>query len=134
MSLLLDTQALVWIVNDSPTLGRRARRACDAALAEAELAVATVSFFELAGLLKRGRIRSVLSVRDWRARILSLGVREVPLSAEMAMRASDLENLPGDPFDRLIVGTALVEGATLLTADQPILSWPGSLQRQDASR
>jgi PIN domain nuclease of toxin-antitoxin system len=52
----------------------------------------------------------------------------------MAMRASDLENLPGDPFDRLIVGTALVEEATLLTSDRPILSWPGSLQRQDAGR
>jgi PIN domain nuclease of toxin-antitoxin system len=134
MILLLDTQALVWIVQDSPSLGRRARRACDAALAAAELAIPTVSFFEIGGLLKRARIKSPLSVRDWRARILSLGVREVPLSAEIAMRASDLENLPGDPFDRLIVGTALVEQATLLTSDQPILSWPGNLERQDAAR
>jgi len=134
MTLLLDTQALVWVVTDNPSLGRRARRVCDAALAAAELAVPTVVFYELAGLLKRGRLRSRESVRDWRARILSLGVREVPLSAEGAMRASDLENLPGDPFDRLIVGTALVEQATLLTADQPILSWLGSLARQDARR
>jgi PIN domain nuclease of toxin-antitoxin system len=65
---------------------------------------------------------------------LALGVREVPLSAEAAIRASDLENLPGDPFDRLIVGTALVEQATLLTADQQILSWAGGLERQDAHR
>ena len=55
---------------------------------------------------------------DWRARILSLGVREVALSAEIAMRASDLENLPEDPIDRLIVATALVEEALLMTADQ----------------
>jgi PIN domain nuclease of toxin-antitoxin system len=85
-------------------------------------------------LIKRGRIRSELSVREWRARILSLGVREVPLSAEIAIRTSDLENLPGDPFDRLIVGTALVEQATLLTADERILDWPGQLERQDAQR
>jgi PIN domain nuclease of toxin-antitoxin system len=52
----------------------------------------------------------------------------------MAMRASDLANLPGDPFDRLIVGAALVEQATLLTADQQILSWAGDLERQDARR
>ena len=104
------------------------------ALAAAELAVPTVAFFELGGLLRRGRLRSPLSVRDWRARILSLGVREVPLSAEMAMRASDLANLPGDPFDRLIVGAALVEQATLLTADRQILSWAGDLERQDAQR
>jgi len=85
-------------------------------------------------LLKRGRIRRPANVRDWRARILSLGVREVALTAEVAIRASDLENLPGDPFDRLIVSTALVEQATLLTADQPILSWAGGLARQDARR
>jgi len=42
--------------------------------------------------------------------------------------------LPGDPFDRLIVSTALVEQATLMTADQRILSWPGGLERQDAGR
>src|SRR5215470_19771210 len=122
MTLLLDTQALVWVVKDNPSLGRRARRACDAALAADELAVPTIAFFELGQLLKRGRIKSRESVREWRARILSLGVREVPLSGEIAMRALDLENLPGDPFDRLIVGTALVEQATLLTTDQPILS------------
>jgi PIN domain nuclease of toxin-antitoxin system len=85
-------------------------------------------------MLRRGRIRSRSSIRDWRARILSLGLREVTLSAEMVMRASDLENLPGDPFDRLIVGTALAEQATLLTADEEILDWPGQLQRQDARR
>jgi len=67
-------------------------------------------------------------------RILSLGVREVELTAEIAVRASDLENLPRDPIDRFIVATALVEQAVLLTADELILSWPGPLQRQDARR
>jgi hypothetical protein len=61
-------------------------------------------------------------------------IREVSLSAEIAMRASDLENLPGDPIDRPIVDTALIEQATLLTADQAILSWLGGLERQDARR
>jgi PIN domain nuclease of toxin-antitoxin system len=82
----------------------------------------------------RGRVEGPPSVRDWRARILSLGLREVPLSAEIAMRAADLENLRRDPCDRIIVATALVEDAVLLTADQPILEWPGSLRRQDARR
>jgi PIN domain nuclease of toxin-antitoxin system len=61
-----------------------------------------------------------------------MGVREVPLSAEIAIRASDLENLSGDPLDRFIVATALIEEASLMTADQPILDWPGRLQRHDA--
>jgi PIN domain nuclease of toxin-antitoxin system len=63
-----------------------------------------------------------------------LGVRELPLSAELAIRASELEYLSGDPVDRFIVATALVEQAVLLTADALILSWAGPLRRQDAQR
>jgi PIN domain nuclease of toxin-antitoxin system len=63
-----------------------------------------------------------------------LGVREVPLSADIAIRASDLLNLSGDPLDRIIVATALVEQAVLLTADRRILDWPGQVQRLDAQR
>lgn len=50
------------------------------------------------------------------------------------MRASELDELHGDPFDRIIVATALVEGAILLTADQSLLAWPGELRRLDARR
>jgi PIN domain nuclease of toxin-antitoxin system len=56
------------------------------------------------------------------------------MSSEIAMRAADLESLRRDPCDRIIVATALVEDAVLLTADQPILDWPGRLHRQDARR
>jgi PIN domain nuclease of toxin-antitoxin system len=81
----------------------------------------------------RGRIEGPSSVRDWRSRILVLGVREIPLSAEIAMRAADVENLR-DPFDRIIVATALIEEAELMTADRPILQWAGNLRRLDAQR
>ena len=99
-----------------------------------ELAVPTVAFFEIGWALKRGRIEGPAGIRDWRSRILSLGVREIGLSAEIAMRAADLEDLHGDPFDRIIVATALVEEAILLTADRPLLAWPGEMRRQDARR
>jgi PIN domain nuclease of toxin-antitoxin system len=56
------------------------------------------------------------------------------MSSEIAMRAADFESLRRDPCDRIIVATALVEDAVLLTADQPILDWPGRLHRQDARR
>jgi PIN domain nuclease of toxin-antitoxin system len=85
-------------------------------------------------LLIRRRVADASGVRELRARLLSLGVREVELTAEIAVRASGLENLPGDPFDRLIVATALVQQAALLTADKPILAWSGPLRRQDARR
>jgi PIN domain nuclease of toxin-antitoxin system len=79
-------------------------------------------------------VRGAASVREWRNRVLSVGIREMELTAEIAVRASDLENLPGDPIDRLIVATALVQQAVLLTADEAILSWSGPVKRQDAQR
>jgi len=66
--------------------------------------------------------------------MLNLGLREIPVSAEIAIRASGFVNLSGDPIDRLIVATALVEDAVLLTADGSLLAWPGGVRRQDAQR
>lgn len=134
MTLLLDTHTILWLTEDLPRLGRAARRSCDAALAAGELAIPTVVLFEMGWALKRGHIEGPANVRDWRNRLLSLGVREVGLSAEIAMRAMELEDLHGDPLDRIIVATALVEEAVLLTADRPILEWSGRLRRQDARR
>jgi PIN domain nuclease of toxin-antitoxin system len=75
-----------------------------------------------------------MSVRDFRASVLALGIREIALSAEAAIRASEIDNLTGDPIDRLIVATAIAEDAVLLTADGSLLDWPGRLRRQDAQR
>jgi len=134
MTLLLDTHTAVWVTLDTPSLGRAARRSCNAALADDELTISTLAYYEVSEALKRRRLRGPSSVREWRHRVLSLGIKELDLTAEIAVRASDLENLPSDPFDRLVVATALVEQAVLLTADEPILSWPGPLRRQDARR
>jgi PIN domain nuclease of toxin-antitoxin system len=117
-----------------PKLGRAARRRCDAALAAGELAIPTVVIFEIGWGLKRGRIEGPADIRAWRNRILSLGVREIGLSAEIAITAVELEDLHGDPIDRIIVATALAEEAVLLTADRPLLAWSGRMHRQDARR
>lgn len=134
MTLLLDTHTILWLTEDLANLGKAANRACDQALAANEIAVPSAVFYEVGRLLKRGRIGSPTNLRAWRARLLSLGVREIGLSSEIAMLASELDDLHGDPFDRFIIATALVEQAVLLTADRPILEWPGRLQRQDARR
>ena len=134
MTLLLDTHTVLWLTEQMPKLGRLARRRCDAALAAGELAIATVVVFEIGWGLRRGRIEGPRDVRSWRNRVLSLGVREISLSAEIAMTAVELEELHGDPLDRIIVATALVEDALLVTADRRILSWPGNVRRFDAQR
>ena len=135
MTLLLDTHTIVWLTEDLPSsLGKAAFHACDVALAAGELAVPSIAFYELGRLLKRGRVAGPPAIRDWRARLLTMGVREVPLSSEIAMQAAGLDDLHRDPIDRIIVATALVEAAVLLTADRPLLEWPGKMRRQDARR
>jgi PIN domain nuclease of toxin-antitoxin system len=122
------------MTEDLPDLGRAARRSCDAALAASELVIPTIVVFELGWGMKRGRIAGPANLRDWRNRILSLGAREVGLSAGIAMGAVELEGMHSDPIDRIIVATALAEDAVLLTADRAILEWTGGLRRQDARR
>lgn len=134
MTLLLDTHTVVWLTEDLPKLGKLANQTCDAALSANEIAVPTIAFYELGRLLAKKRIAGPVTVPEWRRRLLALGVREVPASSEITMHAAELQDLHLDPIDRIIVATALVEDAVLLTADRPLLAWPGKLRRQDARR
>ena len=132
--LLLDTHGLIWVVEGSKRLGRRAARLADDALAGDGLGVASISFWEIAMLVNRGRISVDPSVDQWRLRVLGLGVQEVPLTGDIAIAAAGLSDLHGDPADRIIVATGVATSATLVTADDRILAWPGTLKRQDARR
>ena len=132
--LLLDTHALIWVVEGSERLGRRVSRLADDALAGDGLGVASISFWEIAMLVNRGRITVDPSVDQWRLRVLGLGVQEIPLTGDIAIAAVGLADLHGDPADRFIVATGVATGATLVTADDRILGWPGTLKRQDARR
>ena len=77
-------------------------------------------------LVKKGRITIALELAVWRRDLLQKGLNEVPLSGRVAIRAGQLENMHGDPADRIIVATALEESATLVTADRKILRLAGS--------
>src|SRR5262249_40927743 len=102
MTLLLDTHTVVWLTEDQPRLGKAARRVCNAALAANEIAISTITYYELGLQLRRQRIAGPSDLGEWRQRITALGLREIPVSAEVAIRASGLGSLTGDPFDRVI--------------------------------
>ncbi len=131
--ILLDTHAAVWFLTDSG-LGRRSQAIADRALVDDELAVSAVSFWEIAMLLAKRRLRSLDSAAQSRKRALDAGVKEVPLTGDIAIIAGNLEGLHGDPADRFILATAMAHDAILLTADQPLLDWRGKLRRQNAER
>jgi PIN domain nuclease of toxin-antitoxin system len=89
-------------------------------------------FWELSVLIAKGRLRALKSPGEQRIKMLAAGIRELPLTGDIAILASEIENLHGDPADRIIAATAIAHDATLMTADANLLRWPNPLKRQDA--
>jgi PIN domain nuclease of toxin-antitoxin system len=131
--ILLDTHAAIWFAIDEG-LGKQSQRMADRALADDRLAVSALSFWELAMLIAKRRLRARRSAGELRATLLTAGIREVPLTGEAAILAAELDGLNGDPADRIIAATAIAHGATLMTADENLLRWRHRLKRQDAEK
>ena len=132
--IVLDTHVLLWFAEDHPHLGRRTTRLADAALRRDEVLVAAISFWEIAMLVERRRVRVDVSPAMLRQKVLEQGVREVPVTGAIGIAAVALPGFHGDPADRLIVATALSIDAPLVTADERILRWQGGLRTHDARR
>jgi PIN domain nuclease of toxin-antitoxin system len=130
--ILLDTHALLWLAEAHPQLGDQARHVADEALAHDDLGVSAITFWEVAMLHQRGRIQLLRPVDTWRRLLLDQGLREWPLTGEIGIAATTVVDFHHDPADRFITATALLQGATLVTADDRILAWSGPLRRHDA--
>lgn len=112
MRLLLDTHAAIWLINDDERLSDRARRATTDRANTVLLSAALV--WEIA--IKRALGK--LDVPDGYVASL-LGYAFVPLEITL-QHAEAVERLPphhGDPFDRMLIAQARVEGASIVTRD-----------------
>ena len=130
--LLLDTHVLVWLDEGNPRLGKTALQTINESLATGQLGVATISFWEVAMLIEKQRLTMQPGLADWRFELLQAGLLEIPLGGATAIRAAQLPLFHGDPADRMIVATAIEMTATLMTADEKILSWKQLHQKIDA--
>ena len=132
--ILLDTHVLLWLDQNSARLGDHTRRHTEAALEESAVAVSAITFWEVAMLAAKGRISTSLDLARWREDLLHAGLLEFPIDGATGIQATQLQGLQGDPADRIILATAVRKGAVLLTADERLLSWSGTLERFDARR
>ncbi len=121
MMLVVDTHALVWELNGEAKIGRRARARLERALAREELCVSAVTFWEIALLVARDRLRLDSSATHFRWRVLEMGIQELAVGGEEALEAATLAPVLVDPVDCLVAATALTHGATVLTADTRLL-------------
>ncbi len=130
--LLLDTHVLIWLAEGNHRLGPIALEKINQALADGQLAVASISFWEIAMLIEKGRLEFNIELDVWRHDLLQNGLQEISLTGAAAIRAGRLEDFHGDPADRMIVATAMEQSAVLVTADRKILQWGRLQQKLDA--
>lgn len=118
--IVLDTHTWVWWVGGTGDLSPTAERA----IADAEqIGVSTISCWEVAMLVARGRLELTPDVGRWvEAALAKPRVIELQLDARTAARAGrlDREKFPGDPADRIIYATALERGVRLVSRDTDI--------------
>jgi PIN domain nuclease of toxin-antitoxin system len=118
---LLDTHILLWWLDQSPRLSRRQLRVIRGA--RDPLWVSDISLWEIATLARLGKIRLHLPVREFLERAVASPLVEcIRITAAVAAEVASLpETFSRDPADRVIVASARVLGATLLTRDTRII-------------
>lgn len=120
-TVLLDTHVVQWWSAEPERLSRAAARAVAGADG---LAVAAISWFELAWLASRQRIVVAVPVRSWLEQ-LAEEVQTVGVTPAIADTAVALpSSFPGDPADRLIFATAVELGCRLVTKDRWLRTHP----------
>ena len=126
IKLLLDTHVLLWAAGTPRRLPRAAR-----ALLEDEaneLVFSAASLWEVAIKQQLGREDFRADARLLRRGLLDNGYAELPVTSAHAVALDLLSPLHKDPFDRMLIAQALVEGIMLLTADPNLARYPGPIQ------
>ena len=122
MKALLDTHILLWWHGDRTRLSPKQQDVITAADADSPLCVSDISLWEVAMLQGMGRIRLAIPLREWLEKAVAPPlVRRHGISPAVAAELASLpETFHRDPADRILVATARVLGATLLTRDRRI--------------
>ena len=127
MKLLLDTHLLLWAAGQPDRLSAAACALIEAA--DNELIFSAASLWEIAIKRGLGRDDFLIDGRLLRRGLLDNGYVELPIRSEHALAIDTLPPLHKDPFDRILVAQAIVEGITLLTADPVVAQYNGPVRR-----
>ncbi|NSX18116.1 type II toxin-antitoxin system VapC family toxin [Cupriavidus taiwanensis] len=126
MKLLLDTHLLLWMALTPERLPPDAQ-----ALLNADDTVpvfSAASLWEIAIKQGLGRVDFQINARVLRRGLLDNGYSELPIRSDHAVAIDCLPPIHKDPFDRLLVAQATVEGLTLLTSDPLVGQYPGPIR------
>ena len=123
MTPLLDTHVLIWWLQGGGPLSPAQRRVLSAADGDSPLRVSDISLWEVATLHSLGRIQLTIPLREWLEKATAPPlVRRHGISPAIAAEVAALpDSFHRDPADRILVATARILGATLLTHDRRIV-------------
>lgn len=126
MKLLLDTHLLLWAAGTPDRLPDGARTLLENP--QNALLFSPASLWEVAIKRSLGRADFQVDARLLRRGLLDNGYLELPITSEHTVFIDSLPPLHKDPFDRLLIAQATVEGISLLTVDAMVGSYPGPIQ------
>ena len=126
MKLLLDTHLLLWVAGSSDRLPDVARTLLEDR--DNDVFFSAASLWEIAIKSGLGREDFQVDPRLLRRGLLDNGYSELPIASEHVVGINDLPAIHKNPFDRLLVVQAMVEGITLLTSDEQVAKYPGPVR------
>ncbi|MCB8823165.1 type II toxin-antitoxin system VapC family toxin [Microvirga rosea] len=127
MKLLLDTHLLLWTAGEPDKLSDEALRLIEAP--DNELFFSAASLWEIAIKSSLGRSDFAVDARVLRRGLLDNGYSELPVVSEHAAAIIGLPAIHKDPFDRMLIAQAMIEGITLLTADAIVAQYTGPIRK-----
>ncbi len=121
--ILLDTCTLLWFSSDQAKLSQAAISAWENSSDRRYFSA--ISMFEIAQKVTIKKLFLPQSLSKWRQELTRLFLlEEIPVDSSIAFKAAALPPIHKDPFDRLIIATALIHKLTIVTCDEKIIQYP----------
>lgn len=127
MNCLLDTHLLLWAAGEAEKLSSKALLWIENT--ENNLYFSPASFWEISIKNQLGRADFKLDARLLKRGLLDNGYLELSINTEHSLHINLLQPIHKDPFDRMLIAQATVEGMVLLTADAVLVQYGGSIQK-----
>lgn len=125
MNILVDTHLLIWLSMVSSRLTSRAREVLEDT--DNTIHFSAISILEVAIKQQLGKPDFDADAQVLRRALQEFGFQELVVNSAHAAQVASLPLLHRDPFDRLLVAQATVEGFSLLTVDEEIARYPGPI-------
>jgi PIN domain nuclease of toxin-antitoxin system len=127
MNLLLDTHLLLWAADLTGKLPAAARQLLEDS--GNTLFFSPISLLEIAIKAAQGRSNFQVEPRSLHRGLIGNGYVELPVTSEHTLKVLSLPPIHKDPFDRLLIAQAMVEGFLLVTSDRAVSVYPGPIRK-----